>query len=152
MPNLSTTTLRAPAGLTAKTSQNRFQLASTANVSVGQFLVFAVGARAIEAMQVIEVVSPFVRVLRAQAGTPCSSHAYDTLIYIGTPDKFRSFDPHGVPVVGRDSPWINLRSGAIFAVVGDEAGPNVAARFWQQQTVTYPSGALGERVAPTLTP
>ena len=86
-----------------------------------------------------------VSVARGAGGTRGAAHS-DGIVYAGAPNLFYSMDPVGSPnAYPEATPWINLRTGTVWAAVGDEVGPNAGSRFWQPINTLGISGALGVR-------
>jgi hypothetical protein len=98
---------------------NDFAVGSTANISVGNMLVIA-GTGGAEACKVQAIpVSGRVQVLRGWTGTRARAQAASTLIYIGTPDQFRTLRDNATALVGDSGalpdyliPGIRARDGA----------------------------------------
>jgi hypothetical protein len=85
-----------------------------------------------------------VNVLRGQDGTLAAPHVKGETIYVGQGHQFYTVDPVGVPAdVVLVSPYINLTNGSVWFAQGGPSG--VAKRWWQKQSVTYGTGALGIR-------
>lgn len=90
-------------------------------------------------------------VRRGQNGTASRAHATADTVWIGSPDLFFQSDPEGqVPNPPRVSPHINVLTGDVWYVQGDEV--DNAQRTWQKQTTTQTIGSLGVRVNTTTTP
>jgi hypothetical protein len=139
----STTTTRA-----LSATDRRVQLASIVNVAKDDLLVIDR-----EAMLVLDATRNPVRVLRGAAGTAAVAHVNGQTAYSGTPDRFFSRDPVGIPAgFPLANPWINLRDGRIWVAQGDQVGPGAGNRRWQLQTTSYPIGSLGIPGAPVVTP
>ncbi len=140
MPSLNQTTLTALAGADGRAPV----LASDAGIAVGDLLVIDR-----EALAVVGI-SP-LRVMRGAAGTAAVSHVAGVAVYSGVPSRFQSVDPSGSPPADVVTPWINLRTGAVWIAQGSTVGPGVTARTWQLQVITRSIGALGV-VTVTTTP
>ena len=135
---LTQTTLAAPIG----PSDTQVQLASVSGILRG-WLLYIGG----EAMTVVAspVSTTTVSVARGAGGTRGAAHS-DGTVYAGAPNLFYSMDPVGSPnAYPEATPWINLRTGTVWAAVGDEVGPNAGSRFWQPINTLGISGALGVR-------
>lgn len=92
------------------------------------------------------------RVMRG-TGTTAHSHPIGSQVYSGPAWMFKNADPGGIPQgTPTVNPWINLRNGTVWIAQGDEAGPNVGARYWQLQTTSRSLGSLGIRTPAVLTP
>jgi hypothetical protein len=136
---LSTTTLSAA----VSASDGAFTLASTSGI--------VPGVRLFLDRELIAVVSlglgTSVNVRRGQHGTAAQAHASGSTVTIGRADQFYESDPQGLPPdVVLVSPWINVLTGAQWTAQGDESGPGLKARYWQQTVVTPAIGDLGIRV------
>ena len=96
-----------------------------------------------------------VNVIRAVDGTKATHHDTTAVIWIGRGDQFYSTDPQGHPAsVVLVSPHINVLNGNIWFPEGDtdvNGTFGLTQRWWQLQTPTYGTGALGVR-ANTLAP
>jgi hypothetical protein len=96
---LNTTTLTTAIG----TTDNLLVVGSTANISVGNMVVLS-GTAGPEACKVQEIpVSGQIRVARGWNGTRARACPAAALIYIGTPDQFRSIRDSSTAVVGDPS-------------------------------------------------
>lgn len=139
---LSTTTLSAAVGA----SDTRVRLASTSGLFAGTRL-YVDG----ELMQVVGLdVDSWVNVKRGVDGTIGAAHPSSVTVYIGRADQFYDHDPVGRPDASiLVSPYINAVSGKVWFAQGDAS--NTANRWWQLQTVSYETGALGIR-STTLEP
>lgn len=139
---LSTTTLPNAIGA----SEGSIKVASTSGMLPGVRL-FADA----ELMRVISLgVSPWVNVQRGVDGTAAMAHASGSTLYLGRADQFYDRDPVGLPPSEVPvNPWINAPSGAIWFASGDETGSGINARYWERQTVTRQTGALGVRTSTT---
>ncbi len=94
-----------------------------------------------------------VVVRRGQNGTATRPHSTGDVVWYGSPDWFFQEDPQGQalnPV--RVQPHINVLTGDVWYVQGDEDGPGAALRTWQKATTSQQIGALGVRVNSTVTP
>ena len=141
---LSTTTLTESVGA----SVQQIKVASTSGLTPG--LRLFIGG---ELMEVVSLgIDTWVNVLRGRDGTPGAAHDSGMTIYIGRADQFYAFDPVGSPPSAiAVSPYINVTTGTIWFARGDTLPGVQAKRWWQKQTVTYSSGALGVRLE-TLDP
>lgn len=134
---LSTTTLSAP----VNGFDGVIKVASTAGILPGLRL-FVDG----EAMTVISLgIDPYVNVRRGSDGTTAKPHASSQTVYIARGDQLYRQDPKGRPLDEIEvSPWINVRTGSVWFAQGDTApAGGFADRWWQLQTTTYDTGALG---------
>lgn len=139
MPTLNSTTLSASLSAT-----DRFpQLTSTASIAVGDYLVIDREAMAVVALAPL-------RVMRGVRGAAVK-HVAGATVYSGTPSRFATVDPVGVPDADVVTPWINLRTGDVWVAQGSSAGPGTNSRYWTKQTITRSTGALGV-VTVTTTP
>lgn len=141
---LSTTTLTESVGA----SVQQIKVASTSGLTPG--LRLFVGG---ELMEVVGLgIDTWVDVLRGRDGTAGVAHDSGMTIYIGRADQFYSFDPVGSPPNAIPvSPYINITTGAVWFARGDTLPGEHARRWWQRQTTTHSTGALGVRVE-TLDP
>lgn len=139
---LRTTTLAAGVAST----DGEVKLDSTTNV-VKDTRLYVDG----ELMRVVSVgVDSWVKVVRGVDGTLSSAHPSGVTVYVGEAHQFYTKDPVGrppdaIPV----SPYINVQNGSVWFAQGDTT--STAKRWWQRQTVTYTTGALGVRTS-TLDP
>lgn len=101
----------------------------------------------------ITSVSGVVVVRRGVDGTAATAHPAGATLYSGRGDQFYAVDPVGTPpnpiLV---YPYINVITGTLWGVTGDETGPGVGARIWTPITNVYGIGALGVRTTTTTTP
>lgn len=82
------------------TNDNDFAVGSTANIAVGNMLVIS-GTGGAEAVKVQAIpVSGRVQVMRGWAGTRARSAPAAALIYIGTPDQFKTIRESAAYLVG----------------------------------------------------
>ena len=141
---LSTTTLTKSVGA----SVQQIKVASTSGLTPG--LRLFVGG---ELMEVVSLgIDPWVNVLRGRDGTAGLAHDSGLTIYVGRADQFYSSDPVGSPPNSiHVSPYINVTAGSIWFAMGDTLPGEHAKRWWQKQTTSYSTGALGVRVE-TLDP
>ena len=94
-----------------------------------------------------------VLVRRGIEGTQTRRHAINVAVYIGRGDQFYVTDPSGVPSAESVvSPHINILTGAVWVMTGDDVGPGRDARIWQRVTTAPVAGALGVRNIVTTTP
>lgn len=138
MAALNSTTLAAPSGLLPSSADNRIALASLDSISLGDLLVIDG-----EPMSVRGFMGTTHALVTRRAH--CASHIYGATVYFGSPDKFKTVDPVGVPNIDAPNPWINLNNRRIWIAGGDLAGPGIAARYWVQQQQVFGTGALGVR-------
>lgn len=107
---LATTTLTHA----VSAGDQQFRLASLASVTPGM-LLWLDG----EAVAVVIVGLGSVTVMRGAGGTTGVPHAANVTVYMGAPSQFSNTDPEGAapdyPIV---EPWINLRDGRVWEVVG----------------------------------
>jgi len=144
---LNTTTLTLPVG----PNDRQVNVASTVGLNPDTRLCIAGPDR--EVMDVVSVgAGNWVDVRRGVDGTTASAHASATTVYIARADQLYDYDPVGMPGVAVPvSPWINIRTGAVWFAQGDIQPEGQTVRWWQQQTTTYDVGALGVRTV-VLTP
>lgn len=77
-----------------------FAVGATTNITVGSLLV-AAGTGAIEIMRVQAIpVAGRVQVMRGVVGTVAKPQAASTLLYLGTPDQFKSIRDSAAAIVG----------------------------------------------------
>ena len=120
-------------------------LAKGTRLYVGQELV------AIE--QPATPVSNVIVVNRGVDGTIASAHPAGATLYVGTGDQFYLSDPMGTPPNPIPvSPYINVVTGTVWGVTGDETGPGAGARVWTVVTNVPGSGAVGVRTTTTTLP
>jgi hypothetical protein len=101
------------------TNDSEFVVGATTNIAVGNYLVFA-GQGGTEAMKVTAIpVSGRVVVARGVTGTRARAHAATTLIWIGSPEAFKTVRDNQVALVGDSSalpeyclPGTRARDGA----------------------------------------
>jgi hypothetical protein len=87
-----------------------------------------------------------VFVQRGFGGTASHSHVAGQITYIGNANQFYEYDPKGAPPpVVAVSPHINVRSGDIWVVLGDDGGPQNANRWWSLFKTYQNVGSLGVR-------
>ena len=149
MPNLASTTLTAQLPSTPGPTMrfSTVQLDSITDVHTGDVLVIDR-----EVMRVLDASVNPVRVMRGSVGVAVS-HTSGATVYIGTPDRFRTMDPVGIPKYSDPNPWINIRDGRVWFFQGDQVGPNIGARYWQLQVIgPRVPGALGILQPPPTTP
>ena len=141
---LSSTTLSTAAGA----SDRQIKVASTSGLTPGTRL-FIAG----ELLEVVSLgIDPWVNVLRGRDGTAGAPHDSGILIYIGRADQFYGVGPTGVPDEAiAVSPYINVTNGTVWFAQGNTLPEGQSKRWWQKQTTSYSTGALGVRVE-TLDP
>lgn len=144
---LATTTFLTP--VTATDTQ--VNLASTSGISPGVFL-FANR----ELLKVVGLtgVGNYASVLRGQEGTATRAHgAGAETIYLAQGYQLFSSDPQGLPGANIfANPHINVLNGTVWVIQGDDEGPGMQGRTWQQVTTSQAIGATGQRVTTTTTP
>lgn len=141
LATLATTTLSQLVG----PSDQTFKLASTSGITPGTRLYLDR-----ELTSVVSVGDGLVTVRRGVDGTAGARHGYNTLITIGRADQFFEVDPLGLPPNELPvTPYINVLTGVVWVATGDEQGPGVSGRLWQQSTTTSTIGSLGVRVTTT---
>lgn len=147
----ATTTLATTAFLsTVGASDTQVNLASTSGIVPGVFLY---ANR--EAFKVVALtgVGNYVAVLRGRDGTATQPHGTGETVYIARGDQLYQSDPMGLPPAAIPvNPYINVLTGALWTVQGDDVGPQANARSWQPITTTQSAGSLGVRVTTTTTP
>ncbi len=90
---------------------------------------------------------------RGRDGTAGCQHTPAETVYIGQGYQFYEQDPQGLPpTAALVNPWINIRSGSIWVIQGDDIGLAMQSRSWQPVTTTQIIGPLGVRVNVTTTP
>lgn len=143
---LSTTTLT----YAANDSDSAVILGSTSGITSGVRLYIDRELLTVISLGLATNLGTSVNVLRGVDGTGSSRHPSGSTVTIGRGDQFYASDPAGLPPdVVLVSPWINVITGTSWTAQGDETGPGLSGRFWQQ-TVTTPSiGSLGVRVTTT---
>ncbi len=83
-------------------------------------------------------------VRRGVDGTSSSRHATNATVWVGRADQFYDSDPYGLPPANLPVyPYINVRTGDVWAAEGDELGPGVSGRVWSKVTQSIDAGALG---------
>jgi hypothetical protein len=150
VPSFAQTTLNSTTLAAAVTSANtnQFQLASTTNVSVGDYLAIVHGNVVREIAQVRSVASPYVTVTRDAVGFSTERrarlHASGSTVYTGARGRFYgaagSADVAGSCTRAQEQflPHISLQSGYIYQC--SPAG--VWYRLDQQQNIVCQTGAL----------
>lgn len=139
---LLTTTLNRAVGAT----DDRLSVASVTNILVGRRLWIDQ-----ELMEVLSISDPWVTVRRGLDGTTSKGHSNGQTVTIGRAQEFYWQDPVGRPEPAvLVSPWINVTNGTVWYAQGDVQAPG-SVRWWQKQTATYTTGALGRRIE-TLDP
>jgi hypothetical protein len=92
-------------------------------------------------------------VLRGRDGTVAVTHGTGETVYLAQGYQLFDQDPQGLPVGATFvSPYINVRTGDLWAVQGDEVGAGAQARSWQKITTAQTTGDLGIRVDTVTTP
>jgi hypothetical protein len=105
------------------------------------------------AVEKLTGVGNYAIVRRGVDGTFNRPHNTQETVYIARPDQLFSTDPVGIPIAGvYSNPHINVFTGTIWVVQGDDSGPGIYARSWQQVTSTQTAGPLGVRTNTTTTP
>lgn len=95
----------------------------------------------------------FAKVLRGRDGTETRAHGTGETIYLAQGYQLFESDPQGLPPTATlVNPHINVRTGVVWVVRGDDVGAGTGARSWQPVTTTQTPGALGIRVTTTTTP
>jgi hypothetical protein len=143
---LATTTFASPV-LKEDTQVN---LTSTSGIAPGVFLY---ATR--EAMLVVALtgIGNMATVLRGREGTETRAHSTTETVYLAQGYQLFDQDPQGVPAAATfANPHINVRTGTLWVVQGDDVGPGTAARTWAPITSTQTIGALGVRVTTTTVP
>lgn len=144
---LSTTTLSSTIGV----DDTRVVLASLTGVFAGTRLYID---REMLAVLRVSGLGNEVIVRRGMDGTASTRHGSNSVVTIGRGDQFYATDPKGlmptdsVPVL----PYINVATGAIWTIQGDDSGPGIDGRVWALVTTTQTAGALGVRNTVTTTP
>lgn len=118
----------------------RLPVSSTAGINVGDRVFVD-----LELYQVLQVISTTSLRVMSGLGTLSTAHINGATFWAGNPSVFRSVNPQGIPPAApMANPWINVATGTVWFALGDESGPGVSARFWQQQVVgPRTAGALG---------
>jgi hypothetical protein len=143
---LTTTTFTAPVAA----SDTQVIVASTSGIVPGVFL-FA-NRELFKVVRATGIGNAFV-VLRGQEGTHTRDHGTGETIYLAQGYQLFVTDPQGLPpTVTFANPHINVVSGTVWVVQGDDLGPGTGARSWQPVTTTQTAGALGVRVTTVTTP
>lgn len=140
---LSTTTFASPVGK----FDRQVKVASTSGLSAGMRLF---SDRELMSVESLPGYANLVEVRRGVDGTAAQRHGTDATVYTGTPDKFFSFDPQGMPHEAvLVSPHINVLTGDVWFADGDTAPVGFEQRWWHKQVVARGVGPLGVR---TTTP
>lgn len=146
---LSTTTLVASMGASGR----HLTLNSLAGIVAGQTFLYIDKELAKVELVTASGVANVVLVKRGVDGTASTPHANGATVYIGRGDQFYMTDPIGAPQNPiRVSPYINVLTGVLWGVTGDEEGPGSAARFWSPVTNMPGAGPLGVRSLTVTTP
>ena len=105
------------------------------------------------AVEKLTGVGNYAIVRRGVDGTFNRPHNTIQTVYIARPDQLFMIDPVGIPIAGvYSNPHINVTTGVIWVVQGDDSGPGIYARTWQPVTATQTAGPLGVRTLTTTTP
>jgi len=141
---LSSTTLSAAVSST----DSQVKVASTSGLTPGIRLWVDQ-----ELMSVVSLgIAPAVNVLRGVDGTVAAPHSSSATVTFGRADQFYQSDPVGrPPSVIPISPWINVLNGRVWYAQGDELPNGLTNRWWQLQSATYGTSALGVTTT-TLSP
>ena len=143
---LATTTFTSPVAA----GDTQILLTSTSGIVPGVFLV---ANREVFKVIALTGIGTAVTVLRGQAGTATQPHGTSETIYVARGDQFYATDPVGLPPTAIPvSPYLNVLTGAIWVVQGDEIGAGTGARSWQPVTSAQTIGDLGLRQTTTTTP
>ena len=115
-------------------------LASLAGVTTSSFLYIDEELLGVERFGV----GNSVVCIRGVEGTATALHGSGSIVYIGRGDQFYVTDPIAVPLSPPPVlPYINLRNGKFWQPVGDETGPSMNARYWQEQITVPLVSSLG---------
>ena len=143
---LATTTFASNVGML----DTQVNLTSTTGIVPG-IRLFA--NRECFAVEKLTGIGNYAIVRRGVDSTETRVHNTQETVYIARPDQLFVTDPTGIPLAGvYSNPHINVTNGVIWVVQGDDSGPGVYARSWQQVTTTQAAGPLGVRTNTTTTP
>lgn len=143
---LSSTTLSQP----AQVGDSQIVVTSTSGIVPGVALFINREQMIVERLTGI---GNAVLVRRGQNGTETRAHGTVDTLWVGSPDYFFTSDPQGTPQIApRVLPHINILTGVVWYVQGDEDGPSAQARTWQPATTSQTIGPLGVRVTTTTIP
>lgn len=144
--SLATTALAADVGA----GDTLWTLTSTSGVTPGVRLFVG---RELVAVDRLTGIGTQVIVRRGIDGSLATPHVTADTVYIGRGDQFYSVDPFGQPPNPiAVYPYINVVTGTLWGVQGDDVGAGAAARTWAPITTTQSIGALGVRVNTTTVP
>ena len=128
------------------------QVSSTANIVPGQFLFANRELMRVERIGITSGINNALFCRRAQGGTSAQRHVAGQIVYIGNGNQFYTYDPKGEPPQAVFvSPHINVLTGDIWVVLGDDGGPQNANRWWSKQSLFENVGPLGVRSSQTGT-
>lgn len=145
---LASTTLASPVDGTLST----ISVASTANITPGQALFVDRELMRVVSIGVASGINKNINVLRGRDGSVTSRHAAGQMVWIGRGDQFYDVDPKGSPpAVVPVLPYINVLTGDIWTVMGDDGPPQSANRWWALQNTYQNVGPLGVRSEQTGT-
>lgn len=144
---LATTTFLTPVGA----SDTQVNVANTSGIAPGVFL-FA--NRELFKVVGLTGIGNYATVLRGQDGTATRAHgAGAETVYLAQGYQLFATDPQGLPGANIfANPHINVLTGTVWVIQGDDEGPGMQGRSWQQVATTQAPGALGVRVTTTTTP
>lgn len=145
---LATTTFASPAAQ----DDRLVSVSSTASITPGQCLWADRELMRVVSIGVSSGINNLLKVQRGFAGTSASNHVAGQNVTIGAPDQFYSGDPKGSP--GQEVPvlpYINVLSGDVWTVVGDDGPPQSANRWWSKLNTYETVGPLGVRQEQTGT-
>ena len=139
---LATTSLSSPALIDDQT----VAVSSTTNIVPGQCLWADRELMKVVSLGIVSGINKNLKVKRGFGGTHTQNHAAGQNVTIGFPNQFYTYDPKGSPrqevIV---SPHINVLTGDMWVVMGDDGPPQSANRWWAKQSVWQGIGSLGER-------
>lgn len=143
---LSSTTFAA----TVQASDSIVSFASTSGIVPGVRLYADMELMGVERPH---TVSGMWVIRRGLQGTATRRHSSAATVYIGRADQFYEQDPKGAPnPEPYVTPHINILTGDVWSMQGDDIGPMADARTWQKVTTAQTIGALGVRVNTVTTP
>lgn len=146
MPYATTTLPSTTFSTQAAHSEPQIGISSLTGIVPGLFLYADRELMRIMTIGVKSGINNFITVQRGVAGTVSHMHVAGQKCYIGRGDQFYTFDPKGAPpqevIV---SPHINVNTGDIWVVLGDDGGPQSANRWWSKLNVYNTVGSLGVR-------